>query len=240
MQQENFFDRLNLAPATQRFIAKGEKRQRERGIPFNVDTFETDRRIIWAALNEVWLNDSIDRRRKIVLDAGSGDGRWLDQAAKNWPNSRRIGVELRNLPQPASAHVWVPRQDFLTYAPEHPDLRPDLVVMNPPFSLAEEFIRHAWAISSDHGAIVAFTRLELLAGQTRGKSFWPSHPADRVYVLTERPSFTNDGVTDNTEYMVCTWKKANTGYPTSQYRIWWKDPAMVARPEYPHASYEWA
>lgn len=61
----------------------------------------------------------------------------------------------------------------------------DLIVMNPPYSLALEFVQAALASKAKEVAVLL--RLNFLGSQERAK-FWRENPCD-VYVLPKRPSF---------------------------------------------------
>jgi predicted RNA methylase len=61
----------------------------------------------------------------------------------------------------------------------------DLIITNPPYSLALEFLEQA--IRSDAAEICMLLRLNFLASMKRAK-FWQTHPCD-VHVLPKRPSF---------------------------------------------------
>lgn len=76
-------------------------------------------------------------------------------------------------------------------------LAPPLVVMNPPYSQAEAFVRKALAEVARGGSVFALLRLGFLASAKR-RSFHRQHPCD-VYVLSRRPSFTGGG-SDATDY----------------------------------------
>lgn len=68
----------------------------------------------------------------------------------------------------------------------------DCIITNPPYSLAEEFLRKSLEIAP----VVCFLlRLNFLGSQKRA-AFLSKNPPD-VYVLSERPSFVN-GKTDST------------------------------------------
>lgn len=73
----------------------------------------------------------------------------------------------------------------------------DLIVLNPPFSLAQEFVEKSIELSPN-GSVVVLLRLNWLASKKR-IAFHKKHPSD-IFVLPKRPSFTNDGKTDGTEY----------------------------------------
>jgi hypothetical protein len=71
----------------------------------------------------------------------------------------------------------------------------DVIVTNPPYSLAEDFITQALKIAPN---VVMLLRLNFLASEKRSR-FMRAHTPD-VYVLPNRPGFTTDGHTDSIEY----------------------------------------
>lgn len=82
--------------------------------------------------------------------------------------------------------------------------KPELVITNPPYSLAQEFVSKALLeCSTQHGTVCMLLRLNWLASKRRAY-FHKDHPSD-VYVLSKRPSFTADGATDATEYAWFVW-----------------------------------
>lgn len=76
----------------------------------------------------------------------------------------------------------------------------DVIITNPPFSLAMEFIEQSLELA-DHVAMLL--RLNFLGSAKRG-AFFRSQMPD-VYVLPNRPGFTGDGRTDATEYCWAVW-----------------------------------
>lgn len=82
-------------------------------------------------------------------------------------------------------------------------------VMNPPFSLALEFVQRALDHADASGTVAALMRLAMLASQKRA-SFWRACPAD-VYVLPKRPSFTGDGRSDSADYAWFVWGPGRGG-----------------------------
>ncbi len=101
--------------------------------------------------------------------------------------------------------------DFLA---EDPEPTYDLIITNPPYSLAQEFVERAklWR-ASERSLIVMLLRVNFLGSQKRGK--WLRVNTPSVYVSPRRPSFgTNkDGKpgTDATEYAWFIW---GPGKPT--------------------------
>lgn len=81
----------------------------------------------------------------------------------------------------------------------------DVLIMNPPFSLAIDFACRAttWA-----RWVVMLQRLNWFGSQKR-RAFLQSHAPD-VYVLPKRPSFRPDGQTDSIEYAWFVWSPMNS------------------------------
>ncbi len=80
----------------------------------------------------------------------------------------------------------------------------DLIITNPPYSLAEEFIRHSFdLVNPDTGKIIMLLRINFLGAQRRF-DFWKKYPLTNLHPLSCRPSFTKSG-TDQTEYAWFVW-----------------------------------
>lgn len=82
------------------------------------------------------------------------------------------------------------------------------IVTNPPFSLALEFCDHA-VRHAPH--VFMLLRLNFLASQKR-RHWWNIHKPDALFVLSERPSFTDDGKTDATDYAWFYWGNIHRGF----------------------------
>jgi len=83
---------------------------------------------------------------------------------------------------------------------------PELVIMNPPYSLAEEFVRRALQEVRPGGTVAALLRLGFAASKKRVQ-FHRDFPSD-FKILPQRPSFTADGKTDASEYAWFVWPGA--------------------------------
>jgi len=80
------------------------------------------------------------------------------------------------------------------------------VITNPPYSLAMEFVQKALSRCDPPVFFAAFLlRLNWLASRKRAE-FHRNTPAD-ILVLPKRPSFTDDGKTDASEYAWFIWKR---------------------------------
>lgn len=144
-----------------------------------------------------------------VLDPCAGDGAILRAVLDG---ARRIN-ELRGIeidPDRAAAAGAECRDAMTT-----PWGRPDLVIMNPPFNLAQSFCERAFSEISPGGEVAALMRLAMLESRSRA-GFWAAHPAD-VYVLGKRPSFTGGG-SDSAAYGWFVWG------PGRGNRWWRLDP----------------
>jgi hypothetical protein len=159
-----------------------------------------------------------------VLDPGAGTGPWGRAARKRWGDEPVImGVELRDQPNPDPDVYdhWLIADYLGTFLREDGAGNGwDLVLGNPPYSLAEKFIRSGlYDVDTPGGHILFLLRLGFLASQARGKGLWAQHPPTTVYVCSRRPSFTGDARTDATEYGIYHWSMARRGQPTTL--CWW-------------------
>ena len=148
------------------------------------DFYETPAWAVRAILPYLPLNG-------VRVDAGCGTG-----AIMMCLPEKTIGVEVSPVHAAAARAKGhhVVEQDFLTY-----EQNAGLVISNPPFVLAEQFIQHAHTLVAQWGGVTAMLlRLNFLASQKRAGLFSVWNPD--VYVLHRRPSFTADKKTDATEY----------------------------------------
>lgn len=134
-----------------------------------------------------------------VLDPACGDGAILDVIQDIRPDVRTVGIEL----DPSRAAIASRRHGIIggadALALSALWWAADVVVMNPPFSLAMEFIERAIANAK---LTICLQRLSWMSGQKR-TAFWRRHPAD-AYILPRRPSFTGKG-TDAADYAWYAW-----------------------------------
>jgi len=94
-----------------------------------------------------------------------------------------------------------------------------VLMTNPPFSLAMEFIKAALANAPSESVVAMLLRLNFLASDGRRKFFADSGLMPDVYVLPNRPSFTEDGKTDAAEYAWFVWPE-DRGH--------WRDEGRIA------------
>lgn len=94
--------------------------------------------------------------------------------------------------------------DYLTMPVDEP--KPFVVISNPPFALAREFIEKGLRDVADGGYVVMLLRLNFLGSNDR-YPFFMEHMPERIYTHHRRMSFTDDGKTDSVEYAHLVWKK---------------------------------
>lgn len=164
-----------------------------------LDFYETP---AWAirALGQVLYPKSGAR----ILDPGCGTGAILRTIGAMWPDARFVGLEKndhRYEAAAASTDLPVLLGDFLTCRDRY-----DVIVSNPPYSHALEFVQHALTLAP---VVCMLLRLPWLASQKRAE--WHRDHPSHVCVLPKRPSFTGDGKTDATEYAWFVWGTADAG-----------------------------
>lgn len=139
------------------------------------------------------------------LEPCAGNGAILREMEGRWcmRGSRFTAVEIReeereNLLELADeVHI----ADFLTWKPTD---KYDLIITNPPFSIAKQVAEKCLEIAGDEATVALLLRLSFLASQER-HAFWQQHPLSELLVLSARPSFTGGG-TDNSEYAWYVWR----------------------------------
>jgi len=94
--------------------------------------------------------------------------------------------------------------DYLTWEPPS-HLLYNLIITNPPFALAQDFIEKA--LQESEAWVVMLLRLNFFESRKR-LPFWKAHMPLYAFVHSSRLSFTPDGKTDSIAYMHCVWHVA--------------------------------
>jgi hypothetical protein len=120
------------------------------------------------------------------VDAGCGKGVWGKAFSKVfWENNFSIGVDPFVKPE-ENIYAGYLEDDFLTSTRIGGGQQ--LVYGNPPYSLAEEFVRRGLELASG-GYVFFLLRLAFLESKKRFVGLFAEYPPKRVYVLSRRPSF---------------------------------------------------
>ena len=133
-----------------------------------------------------------------ILEPACGDGRMAEVLKDYYPNNEIISTDLidRGYGQGGI--------DFLTYDYGR---KFDVVITNPPFKLAKEFVQKGLEISNDK--VIMLLKIQFLESKSR-KEFLENSPLKYVYVFSERQYTMKNGLELN----------PNTGKP-------WCSPMML-------------
>lgn len=159
--------------------------------------------LICRHIRDDWFAARGLRQPQTILEPGCGEGAFMEGAKAAWPDAFIFGVE-KNPTLHAEAtkrgHTVV-LADYLQPLLEKESV--ELVLTNPPFVLAQEFIQHTIPLLAPGGYAGFLVRLNFLGGLARFRGLWRGNRhARHLYVLPARPSFTSDGKKDSIEYMV--------------------------------------
>lgn len=143
-----------------------------------------------------------------VLDPGSGKGVFGKAVKTVFPGVKRIiGVEPFVENENKRYYDFIYNVDFCTWQTSE---QFDLVCGNPPYALAEKFVRKSMEVLKPGGHLVFLLRLQFLASRKRQK-LWQDYPLQQVIVCCNRPSFTGDGKTNCDDYAFLYWQKNYRG-----------------------------
>lgn len=137
----------------------------------------------------------------MILVPGAGEGAFLRAAGTVWPEARQHGLDL----DPKLAGML--KADFLTFEPSDLGGVYDLIIGNPPFDLAEEFVHQSFKHLAPRGHLAFLLRLTFLGSQGRAERIWDRRDLRWLVPISPRPSFSLDGKTDAAEYGLFVWQK---------------------------------
>lgn len=137
-----------------------------------------------------------------ILEPSAGNGNVIkalrDKGIQNNITAIEIRKEEENNLNMLSDKVII--DNFLEW---NPDKDYGVIIGNPPYSLAREFIEKCFEISNENTVIIMLLRTAFLESKSRFE-FWQEHPLTELHVLSKRPSFTGKG-TDATSYSWFVW-----------------------------------
>ena len=117
--------------------------------------------------------------------------------------------------------------DYFELGPP-PDQQYGMIITNPPFSLAMEFIRRS--LKADTRFVVMLLRLNYVGSQDRHNFFTTCTPD--IYVLPNRPSFKGTGDVDSIEYAWFVWDRSNLHRSRGHYEMLDLTPLEVRKAEH--------
>lgn len=137
-----------------------------------------------------------------ILEPSAGNGNVIkalrDKGIQNNITAIEIREEEENDLNRLSDKVII--DNFLDWTP---DKEYGVIIGNPPYSIAREFMEKCFEIANENTVIIMLLRTAFLESKSRFE-FWQEHPVTELYVLSKRPSFTGKG-TDATSYSWFVW-----------------------------------
>lgn len=137
-----------------------------------------------------------------ILEPSAGNGNVIkalrDKGIQNNITAIEIREEEENNLSRLSDKVII--DNFLDW---NPDKEYGVIIGNPPYSIAREFMEKCFEIANENTIIIMLLRTAFLESKSRFE-FWQEHPVTELYVLSKRPSFTGKG-TDATSYSWFVW-----------------------------------
>ncbi len=139
-----------------------------------------------------------------LLDTGVlPSGNWLEPAAGNGAIIKAVSKRLPSIvwsaneirPDERKSLIGVANISIGDFLESTDKTHYDVIITNPPYSQAKEFIEKS-LLMADH--VVMLLRINFLAGKCRYTLFKNNMPD--IYVLPDRPSFTDNNNTDASSY----------------------------------------
>lgn len=158
-------------------------------------------------------------RRPRVLEPSAGNGAIVKEIVKttNW---QVTAVEPHNhQPGEVTGDVTWHKETI----EEHQGDGFDLVLMNPPFSKAQEHITTCLQKVRPGGLLVSLVPLAFVHTQKRAM-WYRRTPPNEVICISPRPSFSGDGGTGKTEYVLICWTKGHKGRTFLSWTKWQTPP----------------
>jgi hypothetical protein len=162
-----------------------------------VDQHYTPRELAQAIVSALVKRGDLQPNDR-VLDPCVGLGAFSDAVhSVEFANSLRVVTNDIDSSATADLH-----HDYLSM-PYVGDLF-QLIVSNPPYSLAQEFIEKSIGRCDPRGCVAFLLPLQFVSSNKRRK-FFEDYPPSSVDVIRPRPSFAADGGTDMREYALFRW-----------------------------------
>ena len=201
------------------------------------DFYETPYELCEAALRRLVQDEVIDENEfhplnaqshwaVMGIDAGCGKGIWGKAFRRVfYRNNFSIGIDPYVKPE-EGIYADYRKDDFLITPPPLGGWQ--IIYGNPPYSLAEEFVRQGLK-AAKNGYVFFLLRLAFLESKKRYFGLFKEHPPKRVYVLSRRPSFFSSDpegkkkTTDAISYAMFLWQNGWEGKTDLSWLMWTYD-----------------
>lgn len=218
--------------------SKGVPSSKERGesnaLPADRNAYQTPLPLAKALLHRLrcsglWIPTTSDDATPCrILEPSAGEGNFVKaiwsciageraEVTAIDPSNREVDVGV-----PEGTRLEWHRTTFEQYAAMYSRNRFDLIVGNPPFSLAEAHIELALSMLAPHGVLCFLLRLgHQLEAEERALVQWRAHKPRRVDSCSPRPSFGGKS-NDSVPYGFFAWQRGYKG-PTELDILFWRE-----------------
>ena len=164
------------------------------------DFYATPIDVVKNILTKINLNKYGDK----VLEPSAGNGNVVQGLKEIYPQKDVTALEIR-----AEEKETLREKSNKVIIGDYLNIdvgKYDIIIGNPPYSLAKEFILKSLDNLNDDGILIFLLRTAFLESKSRYQ-FWQENPLSGLYTLSKRPSFTGHG-TDATSYSWFVWDKS--------------------------------
>lgn len=121
------------------------------------------------------------------LEPCVGQGHIAEEVKKYFKENKDINVTVLDLIDRGYPNTEI--TDYLTWQSSE---KYDLIITNPPYSLAKEFVEKSMKHINSSGKIAMFLKIQFLEGQKR-KELFEKYPPKYIYVFRNRMATWNNG-----------------------------------------------
>lgn len=165
------------------------------------DFYATPEQTVRLMLDNVKVNGgAID-----ILEPSAGNGNVVSVVREYCSDANIDAYEIREEEYSNLVNAGADSVQICNFLDCESDKKYDLIIGNPPYSIAIDFIEKSLNMLKSDGRLIFLLRTNFLESKKRFE-FWQSNQLSELLVLSKRPSFTGKG-TDATSYSWFVWDK---------------------------------
>jgi predicted RNA methylase len=168
------------------------------------DKYYTPHAVVCQCLRRVL--PVVCQKPRTVLEPCAGSGSITRLLHTSFPEAKIYAVDIDGTHKDRWQAHYSKVRDYLSMEPwSRQPVLVDLIVTNPPYSLALQFCERA---ITEARVVAVLVRQGFLSSQKRYK-FFKRHPPSWVFLLPSRPSFAH-GSTDKYDYCWVVWDRSSS------------------------------